>query len=70
MCIQAVARFDDKVVGVSVIYVGRAQPKSERQAELKETFEHRDDRQDGVSLFVRYFDDIVDEERLRMESSR
>merc|ERR1712223_2104725 len=53
------------------IYVGRAQKKAERQAELKKKFEalkmERMTRYQGVNLYVKNLDDTVDDDRLRKE---
>ena len=53
------------------IYVGRAQKKAERQAELKRKFEalknERLTRYQGVNLYVKNLDDTIDDERLRQE---
>merc|ERR1711981_1360071 len=53
------------------IYVGRAQKKAERQAELKKKFEaikmERMNRYQGVNLYVKNLDDTIDDERLRNE---
>jgi len=53
------------------IYVGRAQKKAERQAELKKKFEaikmERMNRYQGVNLYVKNLDDTIDDERLRQE---
>jgi len=53
------------------IYVGRAQKKAERQAELKKKFEalkmERMTRYQGVNLYVKNLDDTIDDERLRQE---
>lgn len=53
------------------LYVGRAQKKSERQAELKNKFEQmkleRMNRYQGVNLYVKNLDDTIDDERLRKE---
>merc|ERR1719334_689905 len=57
-----------------VLYVGRAQKKAERQAELKEKFERakleRMNRYQGVNLYVKNLDDAIDDERLRKEFSQ
>eukprot|EP00105_Crassostrea_gigas_P001028 XP_011413033.1 PREDICTED: polyadenylate-binding protein 4-like [Crassostrea gigas] len=54
-----------------ILYVGRAQTKIERQAELKEKFERirkeRINRYQGVNLFVKNLDDNIDDKRLRKE---
>lgn len=56
------------------MYVGRAQKKAERQAELKEKFERikleRINRFQGVNLYVKNLDDNIDDERLRKEFSQ
>merc|ERR1712149_79946 len=53
------------------VYVGRAQKKAERQAELKKKFEaikmERLNRYQGVNLYVKNLDDTIDDERLRTE---
>ena len=63
-----------KDFGGRPIYVGRAQKKAERQAELKEKFERmkmeRINRYQGVNLYVKNLDDIIDDERLRKEFSQ
>ncbi|XP_067667097.1 polyadenylate-binding protein 1-like [Haliotis asinina] len=57
-----------------VLYAGRAQKKAERQAELKDKFEkikmERINRYQGVNLYVKNLDDVVDDERLRKEFSQ
>jgi len=53
------------------LFVGRAQKKVERQAELKKKFEalkiERLNRYQGVNLYVKNLDDTIDDERLREE---
>merc|ERR1712109_278436 len=53
------------------VFVGRAQKKAERQAELKKKFEalkmERLNRYQGVNLYVKNLDDTIDDERLRQE---
>lgn len=53
------------------IYVGRAQKKGERQAELKKKFDQmkmeRITRNHGVNLYIKNLDDTIDDERLRKE---
>ncbi|XP_067667088.1 polyadenylate-binding protein 1-like [Haliotis asinina] len=57
-----------------VLYAGHAQEKAERQAELKDKFEkikmERINRYQGVNLYVKNLDDVVDDERLRKEFSQ
>jgi len=71
---QAVDQWNDKEVDGHVIYVGRAQKKAERQAELKEKFERlkmeRINRYQGVNLYVKNLDDTIDDEMLRKEFSQ
>jgi polyadenylate-binding protein len=56
------------------MYVGRAQKKAERHAELKERFERikmeRMTRYQGVNLYVKNLDDTIDDELLRKEFSQ
>jgi polyadenylate-binding protein len=53
------------------LFVGRAQKKAERQAELRRKFEQlkmeRLNRYQGVNLYVKNLDDGIDDERLRKE---
>jgi len=53
------------------IYVGRAQKHAERQNELKRRFEvlkmERQNRYQGVNLYVKNLDETIDDERLRKE---
>ena len=53
------------------LYVGRAQKKAERQAELREKFERlkmeRINRYQGVNLYVKNLDDTIDDDKLRKE---
>uniref|UniRef100_A0A1I8HVE1 Polyadenylate-binding protein n=1 Tax=Macrostomum lignano TaxID=282301 RepID=A0A1I8HVE1_9PLAT len=58
--------------GGKTLYVGRAQKKGERLAELREKFERqRQERmnryQTGVNLYVKNLDDGIDDEKLRAE---
>ncbi|XP_064484190.1 polyadenylate-binding protein 4-like [Ornithodoros turicata] len=68
---KAVDELNGKDVGGKVLYVGRAQKKAERQAELKRHFEQlkqeRLNRYQGVNLYVKNLDDAIDDERLRKE---
>jgi polyadenylate-binding protein len=53
------------------MYVGRAQKKAERSAELKKRFDamkmERMTRYQGVNLYVKNLDDTIDDEKLRQE---
>ncbi|WAR16262.1 PABP1-like protein [Mya arenaria] len=57
-----------------ILYVGRAQKRAERQAELKDKFDRlkqeRMNRYQGVNLYVKNLDDTIDDERLRKEFSQ
>lgn len=71
---RAVDELNGKDVDGRELYVGRAQKKAERQAELKEKFERmkleRINRYQGVNLYVKNLDDNIDDERLRKEFSQ
>ncbi|XP_029544183.2 polyadenylate-binding protein 4 isoform X1 [Oncorhynchus nerka] len=53
------------------VFVGRAQKKMERQAELRRKFEmlkqERISRYQGVNLYIKNLDDTIDDEKLRKE---
>eukprot|EP01085_Mycamoeba_gemmipara_P002260 Mycagemm_TRINITY_DN10073_c0_g2::TRINITY_DN10073_c0_g2_i1::g.2260::m.2260 type:complete len:364 gc:universal TRINITY_DN10073_c0_g2_i1:104-1195(+) len=60
-----------QMVDGKVIFVGRAQKKSEREAELKAKFEQlkleRMAKEAGVNLYIKNLDDSYDDEKLRAE---
>lgn len=68
---KAVDDLNGKDLNGKTLYVGRAQKKSERAAELKRRFElmkiERMSRYQGVNLYVKNLDDAIDDERLRKE---
>jgi len=68
---RAVDELNGKEMNARMLYVGRAQKKAERQAELKRKFElmkiERMSRYQGVNLYVKNLDDTIDDERLRKE---
>jgi len=68
---KAVDQLNGKELDGHTIYVGRAQKKVERIAELKEKFERlkveRLNRYQGVNLYVKNLDDTIDDEMLRKE---
>lgn len=68
---KAVEDLNGQEVNGKILYVGRAQKKFERQAELKRRFEQlkleRLNRYQGVNLYVKNLDDAIDDERLRKE---
>ena len=69
--LQAVNELNNKEIEGKNVYVGRAQKKNERQAELKDKFERlkmeRINRYQGINLYVKNLDDNVDDERLRKQ---
>ena len=74
LTLQAVDELNGSEKEGRKLYVGRAQKKAERQAEMKERFERlkheRMNRFQGVSLYVKNLDDGIDDERLRREFSQ
>ncbi|XP_068214804.1 polyadenylate-binding protein 4 isoform X1 [Palaemon carinicauda] len=70
---KACEEYNGKDLNGKIIYVGRAQKKGERQAELKKKFEllkiERMNRYQGVNLYIKNLDDSIDDERLRKEFS-
>ncbi|XP_068927938.1 polyadenylate-binding protein 1-like isoform X3 [Petaurus breviceps papuanus] len=70
---KAVSGMNGKELGGRVLYVGRAQKRTERQGELKRRFEQmkqeRMNRYQGVNLYVKNLDDVIDDEKLRKEFS-
>lgn len=70
----AVEALDQKDMGHGkVLYVGRAQKKAEREAELRRKQDmikmDRINRSQGVNLYVKNLDDCIDDERLQKEFS-
>lgn len=67
----AVNALNGKDINGKILYVGRAQKKGERQAELKKKFDamkiERINRTHGVNLYIKNLDDCIDDERLRKE---
>lgn len=70
----AVTAMNEKNILGQVIYAGRAQKKSEREAELRQKFEalkmERQAQYQGVNLFVKNLDDTIDDDKLRQEFSQ
>ncbi|XP_074600102.1 poly(A) binding protein [Brevipalpus obovatus] len=68
---EAVKDLNNKEINGKTVYVGRAQKKAERQAELKRKHEQmrmeKANRYQGVNLYVKNLDDTIDDERLRKE---
>ncbi|XP_052028581.1 polyadenylate-binding protein 4-like isoform X2 [Apodemus sylvaticus] len=71
---KAVEEMNGKEIGGKAIFVGRAQKKIQRQAELKRKFEQlkreRIRQYQGVNLYIKNLDDTIDDDRLRKEFSR
>ncbi|KFO88557.1 Polyadenylate-binding protein 4 [Buceros rhinoceros silvestris] len=70
---KAVEEMNGKDINGKLVFVGRAQKKVERQAELKRRFEQlkqeRLSRYQGVNLYIKNLDDTIDDEKLRKEFS-
>ncbi|TNN83119.1 Polyadenylate-binding protein 4 [Liparis tanakae] len=70
---QAVEEMNGMDLNGKSVFVGRAQKKMERQAELKRKFEvlkqERISRYQGVNLYIKNLDDTIDDEKLRKEFS-
>merc|ERR1712156_104559 len=68
---KAVDELNGQEIAGKTLYVGRAQKKAERQAELKKKFEQlkleRLNRYQGVNLYVKNLDDTIDDDKLRQE---
>ncbi|KAM6148036.1 polyadenylate-binding protein 4-like [Erethizon dorsatum] len=70
---KAVEEMNGKDINGQLVFVGRAQKKEERQAELKQMFEQlkkeRIRRCQGVKLYIKNLDDTINDEQLRKEFS-
>ncbi|XP_043999270.1 polyadenylate-binding protein 4 [Gambusia affinis] len=70
---KAVEEMNGTDLNGKTVFVGRAQKKMERQAELKRKFEQlkqeRISRYQGVNLYIKNLDDTIDDEKLRKEFS-
>ncbi|KAG7251774.1 hypothetical protein CRUP_037940 [Coryphaenoides rupestris] len=70
---KAVEEMNGTELHGKTVFVGRAQKKMERQAELKRKFEmlkqERISRYQGVNLYIKNLDDTIDDEKLRKEFS-
>jgi len=71
---KACEELNNKEIDGKSIYVGRAQKKAERQAELKHKFEklklERIQRYQGVNLYVKNLDDSITDDLLREHFSQ
>ncbi|XP_023549690.1 polyadenylate-binding protein 3-like [Cucurbita pepo subsp. pepo] len=66
----AVEKLNGTLIGEDkILYVGKAQRKAEREAELKEKFERdrkiRFDKLQGANLYIKNLDDHIDDEKLK-----
>ena len=66
---EAVKSLNGKMIKDTILYVGRAQKKSEREAELKENFERARNEKfkkfEGLNLYVNNLDDSINDLNLR-----
>ena len=71
--VTAVDSLNEKEHKGKVLYVGRAQKKSEREDELRKQYaaarEEKMSKYQGVNVFIKNLDDEVDDEQLRQEFS-
>eukprot|EP01113_Clastostelium_recurvatum_P010404 TRINITY_DN1516_c0_g1_i1.p2 TRINITY_DN1516_c0_g1~~TRINITY_DN1516_c0_g1_i1.p2 ORF type:complete len:604 (-),score=189.46 TRINITY_DN1516_c0_g1_i1:60-1871(-) len=67
---KAVEAMNGQTLGQRVVYVGRAQKKSEREEELKTEHLEALQKHQGVNLYVKNLADSITEERLRTEFER
>eukprot|EP00164_Ancoracysta_twista_P000761 GFYU01001002.1.p1 GENE.GFYU01001002.1~~GFYU01001002.1.p1 ORF type:complete len:615 (-),score=237.21 GFYU01001002.1:434-2278(-) len=71
--LACVEEMNEKEMDGKTLYVGRAQKKAEREAELRKRFEEmkqeRINKYQGVNLYVKNLDDTIDDEKLRGEFS-
>jgi len=68
---KAVEAMNGKEINGRQLYVGRAQKKAERQAELRKKYDEakaqRMNKYAGVNLYVKNLDDTIDDEKLQRE---
>ncbi|KAL6839523.1 hypothetical protein ACP4OV_030793 [Aristida adscensionis] len=66
---EAVANLNGKTINYKVLYVGRAQKKEERKAELKAKYQHgrngKVDGLQGINLYLKNLDDSINDEKLK-----
>ncbi|CAN6194665.1 unnamed protein product [Urochloa humidicola] len=66
---EAIKKLNGKTIDGKVLYVGRAQKKTERQAELRAKFQQeRDDKIEkpqGINLYLKNLDDSINDEKLK-----
>jgi len=66
----AVAELNEKELNGKILYVGRAQKKSERASELERMSGLRKLKYQGSNLYIKNLDDSIDDEKLRAEFSQ
>lgn len=68
---EAVENLNGYKLNDKTLYVGRAQKKGEREAELRKKYHQmkldRINKTQGVNLYIKNLDDTIDDERLRKE---
>ncbi|CAB3991305.1 polyadenylate-binding 4-like [Paramuricea clavata] len=68
---RAVEEINEKEMNGKILYCGRAQKKSERQAELRRRFQQqkmeRINQFQGVNLYIKNLEETIDDTRLRKE---
>nr|TKW22624.1 hypothetical protein SEVIR_4G240800v2 [Setaria viridis] len=66
---EALQKLNDKSIDDKVLYVGRAQKKAERQAELRAKFQQERDskveKPQGTNLYLKNLDDSINDEKLK-----
>nr|CAB3468276.1 unnamed protein product [Digitaria exilis] len=66
---EAIKNLNGKSINDKVVYVGRAQKKAERQAELKVQFQQGRDgkveKPQGINLYLKNLDDSINDEKLK-----
>lgn len=71
---KAVEELNDTIIDGKTLYVGRAQNKSKRQAELRETYEeirkNNIMQSEGFNVYVKNLDKSISDKRLRNEFSQ
>jgi polyadenylate-binding protein len=67
---QAVEALNGSIVNGKMIYVGRAQKKSEREEELRHQKLEQLQKYQGINVYIKNLDDTVDDDRLRQEFSK
>eukprot|EP00898_Chlorokybus_atmophyticus_P001406 jgi/Chlat1/2266/Chrsp17S08727 len=68
---EAVDKLNGEQLGAKALYCGRAEKKTERENKLRQQFEdakmERQQKYQGVNLYIKNLDDSVDDDQLRKE---